>query len=71
MLCTMNYPILTIFQQMSSISLLRFVNFIAKNLDRKMILAPFKSGDTFMKDPIPKSLESFVVYKFVFLDRNT
>lgn len=67
----MNYPILTIFQQMSSISLLRFVNFIAKNLDRKMILAPFKSGDTFMKDPIPKSLESFVVYKFVFLDRNT
>ena len=56
---------------MSSISLLRFVNFIAKNLDRKMILAPFKSGDTFMKDPIPKSLESFVVYKFVFLDRNT
>ena len=49
----------------------KIYKFYCKNLERKMILAPFKSGDTFMKDPIPKSLKSFMVYKFVFLGRNT
>ena len=35
-------------------------------LNIKIVLTPFKFGDMFnVKDPVPKSLKSFVVYKFV------
>ena len=37
-----------------------------KSLSIKIVLTPFKVADMFnMKDPIPKSVKSFVVYKFV------
>ena len=51
---------------MSNVRLIGFVNFIAKVLSIKIVLNPFKVVDIFnMKDPIPKSLKYFVVYKFV------
>ena len=44
----------------------RFCKFYCKSLSIKIILTPFKVADVFnVKDPIPKSLKSFVVYKFV------
>ena len=44
----------------------RFCKFYCKSLSIKIILTPFKVADMFnVKDPIPKSLKSFVVYKFV------
>ena len=44
----------------------RFCKFYCKSLSIKIILTPFKVADmSNMKDPIPKSLKSFVVYKFV------
>ena len=44
----------------------RFCKLYCKNLSIKIVLTPFKIGDMFnVKDPIPKSLKSFVVYKFV------
>ena len=62
-LSTINYLILAIFQQMSNVRLLLFY---CKSLSIKIILTPFKVADTFnVKDPIPMSLKSFVVYKFV------
>ena len=43
-----------------------FCKFYCKRLSIKIILTPFKVADMFnVKDPIPKSLKSFVVYKFV------
>ena len=37
-----------------------------KSLSIKVVLTPFKVADIFnVKDPIPKFLKSFVVYKFV------
>ena len=40
--------------------------FYCKSLSIKIVLNPFKVADMFnMKDPIPKSLKYFVVYKFV------
>ena len=42
----------------------RFCKFYCKSLSIK--IAPFKVADMFnVKDPIPKTLKSFVVYKFV------
>ena len=56
---------------MSNVRLIGFVNFIVKVLSIKIILTPFKVADMFnVKDPIPKSLKSFVVYKFVCPDCN-
>ena len=44
----------------------RFCKFYCKSLSIKIILTPFKVADMFnVKDPIPKSLKSFVVYKFI------
>ena len=44
----------------------RFCKFYCKSLSIKIILTPFKVADMFnVKYPIPKSLKSFVVYKFV------
>ena len=44
----------------------RFCQFYCKSLSIKIVLTPFKVADMFnMKDPIPKFLKSFVVYKFV------
>ena len=49
----------------------RFCKFYCKSLSIKIILTPFKVADMFnLKDPIPKSLKSFVVYKFVCPDCN-
>ena len=43
-----------------------FCKFYCKSLSIKIILTPFKVADMFnVKDPIPKSLKSFVIYKFV------
>ena len=43
-----------------------FVNIIVKVLNIKTVPAPFKVAHMFnVKDPIPKSMKSFVVYKFV------
>ena len=43
-----------------------FCNYYRKSLNIKIFLTPFKVADMFnVKDPIPKSLKSFVVYKFV------
>ena len=40
--------------------------FYCKSLNVKIVLTPFKIADMFdVKDPIPKFLKSFVVYKFV------
>ena len=41
----------------------------SEDLSVKTVFTPFKFGDLFrvrVKDPIPKLLESFFVYKFVF-----
>ena len=66
LLGTTNYLILVIFQQMSKVRLTSFVNFIAKVLSIKIVLIPFRVADMFnVKDPIPKFLKSFVVYKFI------
>ena len=44
----------------------RFCKLYCKNLSIKIVLTPFKIGDMInVKDPILKSLKSFVVYKFV------
>ena len=44
----------------------RFCKYYCKSLNIKTVLAPFKVADMFnVKDPVPKSLKSFVVYKFV------
>ena len=44
----------------------RFCKFYCKILSIKTVLTPFKVADMFnVKDPIPKFLKSFVVYKFV------
>ena len=44
----------------------RFCKFYCKSLSIKIILTPFKVADMFnVKDPIPKSLKYFFVYKFV------
>ena len=44
----------------------RFCKFYCNDLDNKVVLTPFKVGEIFnVKDPIPNSLKSFVVYKFV------
>ena len=44
----------------------RFCKFYCKSLSIKIILTTFKVADMFnVKDPTPKSLKSFVVYKFV------
>ena len=46
--------------------IIRFCNFSCINLNIKVILTPFKVADIFnAKDPIPKSLISFLVCKFV------
>ena len=46
----------------------RLCKFYCKSLSSKIVLTSFKVADMFnVKDPIPKSLKSFVVYKFVFL----
>ena len=43
----------------------RFCKFYCKILSIKIVLTPFKNADMFNgKDPIPKFLKSFVVYKF-------
>ena len=45
----------------------RLCKFYCKSLNVKIVLIPFKITDMFnKKDPIPKSLKSFVVYKFAF-----
>ena len=44
----------------------RFCKFCCKILSIQIVLTPFKIADMFnVKDPIPKFLKSFVVYKFV------
>ena len=44
----------------------RFCKFYCKSLNIEVVLTPFKVADMFnVKDPISKSLKSFVVYKFV------
>ena len=44
----------------------RFCKYYRKSLNIKTVPAPFKVANMFnVKDPIPKSLKSFVVYKFV------
>ena len=44
----------------------RFCKYYCKGLNIKTVLTPFKVADLFnVKDSIPKSLKSFVVYKFV------
>ena len=46
----------------------RFCEFYCKSLSIKIILTPFKVADMFnVKDPIPKSLKSFVVYISLFV----
>ena len=43
-----------------------FCKFYCKSLSIKIVLTPFKVADMVnVKDPIPKFLKSFVVYKFV------
>ena len=50
----------------------RFCKLYCKSLSIKIILTPFTVADMFnVKDPIPKSLKSFVVYKFVCPGCNT
>ena len=45
----------------------RFCKSYCKSLSLKIALTPFKVADMFnVKDPILKSLKSFVVYKFVY-----
>ena len=44
----------------------RFCKFYCKSSNIKIVLTPFKVADMFnVKDPIPRSLKYFVVYKFV------
>ena len=44
----------------------RFCKVYCKSLSSKIVLTPFKVANIFnVKDPIPESLKSFVVYKFV------
>ena len=44
----------------------RFCKFYCKSLSIKIVLTPFKVADMFnVKDPIPKSMKSFVFYKFL------
>ena len=44
----------------------RFCKFYCKSLSTKIVLTPFKVADMVnAKNPIPKFLKSFVVYKFV------
>ena len=44
----------------------RFCKYYCKSLNIKVALTPFKVADMFnVKNPIPESLKSFVVYKFV------
>ena len=62
LLGTTNYLILAIFQHVK-----RKINRFRKYLSFEIVLTPFKVLDMFnVKDPIPKSLKSFVVYKFSF-----
>ena len=50
----------------------RLRKFYYKSLNIKTVWIPFETPDMFnVKNPIPKSLKSFVVYKFVSLDCNT
>ena len=43
-----------------------FCKFYCKNFNIRVVLTPFKFGDKFnVKDPIPMSLKSFMVYRFV------
>ena len=59
LLGTTDYLILVIFQQMSNVRLIGFVNFYCKSLSIKIALTSFKVADVFnMKDSIPKSLKS-------------
>ena len=45
----------------------KFCKFYCKSLNIKVVLTLFKVADMFnVKDPISKSLKSFVVYKFVY-----
>ena len=49
----------------------RLRKFYYKSLNIKIVWTPFKTPNMFnVKDPIPKSLKSFVVYKFVCPDCN-
>ena len=44
----------------------RFYKYYCKSLNIKIVLTSFKVADMFnVKEPIPKSLKSFAVYKFV------
>ena len=44
----------------------RFCKYYFKSLNIKIVLTPFKVADMLnLKDPIPKSLKFFAVYKFV------
>ena len=44
----------------------RLCKFYCQSLNIKIVLTPFKISDKFsMEDSIPKSLKSFVAYKFV------
>ena len=50
----------------------RFCKFYCKSLNIRIVLTALKAADMFnVKDPIPKSLKSFVVYKFVCPGCNT
>ena len=50
----------------------RFCKFYCKSLSINIVLTPFKVADMFnVKDPVPKSLKSFAVYKFVCPGCNT
>ena len=50
----------------------RLCKFYCKSLSIKIVLTPFEIGDMFnVKNPIPKSPKSFVVYKFVCPGRNS
>ena len=50
-----NYLILAIFQQMSNVRSIGFLNSFIKCLSIKTVLTPFKVADMFnVKDPIPK-----------------
>ena len=60
-----SYP-LSFFDKQVKFFLENKINEYCKSLNIKIVITPFKVADMFnMKDPIPKSLKSFVVYKFV------
>ena len=60
-------PYIGAFSVATKNKILKFCKRYCKDIEIRIIFSPFKIGDLFsVKDSLPKSLQSFFVYKFTF-----